>query len=101
MNNEINKDERRSHLTVVDKWAPTFIVCAIALVVMLVNFLTIDMTQIYTFTMLASCILSVIVSVWWARKHPINTVDILFNVIAIFGFILLISFLFMVLPTLL
>lgn len=92
-------DKDKKSLSFWQRWMPAVVMCAVTFVVMLVNYFTIDRTSIYTLAMVGGCLLIMPLALMWGRKHPLTLQQVMLNMIVVVSFVLVISFLFMVLPS--
>lgn len=82
-----------------DRWWPGIIACSFALITMLVNFLTINSSRIYSLVMTISTQLALFLPILFGKNKTINTVDLILNIVGTIAIIIILSFLFMVLPS--
>lgn len=82
-----------------DRWWPGIISCSLALITMLINRFTINSDRVYSLIMLLSTQLTFFLSLFFGKKQTINTVDTILNIVGTLAIIIILSFIFMVLPS--
>lgn len=95
------EQHKKRRLTFWERWMPTIMVGLFALLLMGYNYLFMQTLWLYSLTMVLSCTLVGPLAVLWGRKVPITTIQMMLNLLATFFVILVLSFLFMVLPEML